>query len=171
MLSTRNRFKYYTMSKKAHTKKRVVAVSGGFDPLHIGHIRLLNEAQKLGDELIVILNNDNWLLDKKGFTFMSEADRKEILESLAAVDEVIVTGHASGDKDRSVCRELLKLHPDIFANGGDRTLEDAQKKNSPLNPEVALCEELGIKTVFNVGKGGKVRSSSELVAHFRKNQK
>lgn len=153
------------------SKKIVVAVSGGWDPIHIGHVRLFNEAKKLGDRLVVILNNDNWLLAKKGFTFMSEQDRKEILESLSAVDEVMLTSHAKDDPDRSVCRELLRLRPDIFANGGDRTPEDSRKKTSPLNPEIVLCKELGIKTVFGVGKGGKVRSSSDLVARFKKGDK
>lgn len=148
-------------------RETVVAVSGGFDPLHIGHARLLNEAKKLGDKLVVILNNDNWLMAKKRFAFMPEADRKEILESLAAVDAVMLTSHAKNDPDRSVCRELRKLRPDIFANGGDRDKTDAAQEDSSLNPEVALCKELGIRPVFNVGKGGKVRSSSELVARFR----
>ncbi len=154
---------------KSNTKKQtIVAVSGGFDPLHVGHIRLINEARRLGDKLVVILNNDNWLLTKKGFTFMSEDDRKEILESLASVGEVVFTEHTERDPDRSICRELRKLHPDIFANGGDRTPEDAQNKDSSLNPEAELCTTLGIKTVWNVGKGGKIRSSSELVARFKK---
>lgn len=160
------------MEKATKRKKKVVvAVSGGWDPIHIGHVRLFNEAKKLGDRLVVILNNDNWLLAKKGFTFMSEQDRKEILESLSAVDEVMLTSHTKDDPDRSVCRELCHLRPDIFANGGDRTSLDSRKKTSTLNPEVALCEELGIKTVFGVGKGGKVRSSSELVARFKKGEK
>lgn len=102
---------------------------------------------------------------------MSERDRKEILRSLAAVDTVVLTKHKKNDQDLSVCRELLKLHPDIFANGGDRTPADARKATSSLNPEVDICEKLGIKTVFNVGKGGKMRSSTKLVAHFRKGQK
>ncbi len=148
----------------------MVAVSGGWDPLHVGHIRLINEAKKLGERLVVILNNDNWLLTKKGFTFMSEDDRKEILESLASVDEVVLTEHIKDDPDRSICRELRKIHPDIFANGGDRTPEDAQNKDSSLNPEAELCRELGIETVWNVGKGGKIRSSTELVARFKKGE-
>lgn len=147
-------------------KKTIVAVSGGWDPIHVGHVRLFNAAKKLGDKLIVILNNDNWLIAKKGFVFMEEEDRKEILESLSAVDEVVLTSHKKNDSDRSVCRELRKLRPHIFANGGDRTIIDARKKTSSLNPEVSLCEELGIKTVFNVGRGGKMRSSTELVARF-----
>lgn len=156
---------------KTKKKKTIVAVSGGWDPLHIGHVRLLNEAKKLGDKLVVILNNDNWLTKKKGFVFMSEQDRKEILESLSAVDEVVLTVHTENDADRSVCRELRKLKPDIFANGGDRTPADAKKTTSSLNPEADLCEELGIKMIYNVGKGGKVRSSTELVARFRENGK
>lgn len=157
------------MKRKTEKKRReiVVAVSGGFDPVHIGHVRLMNEAKKLGKKLVVILNNDNWLLAKKGFVFMNERERKEILESFAAVDRVIVTRHKRNDPDRSICRELRKLHPDIFANGGDRDKADAQNKHSSLNPEAVLCERLGIKTVFSVGKGGKVRSSSELVTRFR----
>ena len=152
-------------------KEKIVAVSGGFDPLHIGHIRLLNEAKKLGDHLVVILNNDHWLHAKKGFVFMPEKDRKEILESLVAVDAVQITSHVKNDPDRSVCRELLRLRPHIFANGGDRDREDAGRKSSSLNAEVILCERLGITTVFNVGKGGKVRSSSKLVARFRRGEK
>jgi D-beta-D-heptose 7-phosphate kinase/D-beta-D-heptose 1-phosphate adenosyltransferase len=80
---------------------------------------------------------------------------------------VIITAHASDDPDRSVCRELRKLRPDVFANGGDRTVSDSKKASSSLNPEAILCETFGIKTVFNVGKGGKVRSSSDLVGQFR----
>lgn len=156
---------------KQKKRKTVVVVSGGFDPLHVGHVRLFNAAKKLGDRLVVILNNDNWLFAKKGFVFMKEQDRKEILESLSAVDEVVLTSHKRNDADRSVCRELRMIHPDIFANGGDRTPKDARKRTSSLNPEVALCEELGIKTVFNVGRGGKMRSSTELVSRFKRGRK
>jgi len=156
-------------------KKTIVAVSGGFDPLHIGHVRLLNEAKKLGDKLVVILNNDNWLITKKGFVFMEEQDRKEILESLSAVDKVILTAHKKNDPDssvrRSVCRELESLRPNIFAKGGDRTPEDARKSTSSLNPEADLCTALGIRLIFNVGRGGKIRSSSELVKRFQDNKK
>jgi len=70
-------------------KKKVVAVSGGFDPLHIGHIRLFQEAKKLGDELVVILNNDHWLRKKKGSEFMIEEERKEIIEALACVEKLL----------------------------------------------------------------------------------
>ncbi|MFI5260590.1 MAG: adenylyltransferase/cytidyltransferase family protein [Candidatus Paceibacteria bacterium] len=138
-------------------KPVVVAVSGGFDPIHIGHIRMFQEAKALGDELVVILNNDNWLHDKKGFPFMAETERKEIIESIKGVDRVVLTDHTIGDPDRSVCRALQDIKPDIFANGGDRKPDDV-----PV-PEVGVCEELAIKMVYNVGTGGKVQSSSWLI--------
>lgn len=143
-------------------KSVVVAVSGGFDPIHIGHVRMFEAARALGDKLVVILNNDHWLKRKKGFAFMSEKERGEILKGLRAVDEVIITDHGPDDADRSVCRALSALRPDIFANGGDRHPE-----GDPI-PEVALCEELGIELVYNVGHGGKVQSSSWLTDAARK---
>ncbi|OGI76135.1 hypothetical protein A3C67_01680 [Candidatus Nomurabacteria bacterium RIFCSPHIGHO2_02_FULL_42_19] len=149
------------MKKKQNSKKnKVVAVSGGFDPVHIGHIRLFEEARGFGDELVVILNNDNWLRLKKGFAFMSEDDRKEIIESFKFVDHVLITTHEQNTKDISVCRELELIRPDIFANGGDRQHDNI--------PEYLLCKRLGIEMVFNVGQGGKIRSSSELVKKAKK---
>lgn len=149
------------MSEKKQTKKPVVvAVSGGFDPLHIGHIRLFREAKKLGDKLVVILNNDNWLRKKKEHIFMPEKERKELIEAIAVVDKVILTKHPKNPKDMSVCRELKEIKPDIFANGGDRT-----KKNIP---EVPVCRKIGCKMVFNVGKGGKIQSSSWLLENYVK---
>lgn len=132
-----------------------VAVSGGFDPVHNGHIRMFKEAKKLGDKLIVILNNDNWLEAKKGFVFMPEDVRTEILLELRCVDEVYLTKHLKNDVDKSVCKALAEIKPDIFANGGDRFAYNV--------PERELCEKLGIQMVFNVG-GGKIASSSELVS-------
>jgi len=113
--------------------------------------------------LVVILNNDNWLLQKKGYVFMSEQDRKEILESLEVVDRVMITSHPKDPADMSVTAALRKIKPDIFANGGDRTKTDANNKASSLNPEQLLCRELGIRMEFNVGRGGKIQSSSELI--------
>ncbi len=138
---------------------RLVMVSGGFDPVHIGHVRMFEEAKKLGDELVVVINNDNWLTYKKGFAFMTQDDRKEIIESFRPVDRVILTAHSPDTNDISVCQEIRMIRPDIFANGGDRKSDNI--------PEYALCEELGIEMVFNVGHGGKIRSSSELVQKQR----
>ncbi len=127
------------------------------DPLHIGHLALFKEARKLGDKLIVILNNDNWLRAKKGRIFMSEKDRKKIIEELVCVDEVIISRHPRTPKDMSVSVELAKVKPHIFANGGDRT-----SKNTP---EKKICRDLNIKMVYNVG-GKKARSSSELLERY-----
>ena len=147
--------------------KKTVAISGGFDPIHIGHIELMKEAKDLGDKLVVIVNNDNWLTQKKGFVFMNEKERKAIIEAVRYVDEVVVTSHPKNPTDMSVCEELKKIHPDIFANGGDRDKKDADNSNSSLNPEQALCQKLGIELVFNVGKSGKIQSSSELVKKIK----
>ena len=142
----------------------VVMVSGGFDPIHIGHIRLFQGAKKLGDKLVVVINNDNWLRKKKGKEFMLAKERKEIIEALVGVDEVFISSHKKNTNDMSVCKEILKIKPDIFANGGDRFAKNI--------PEFKLCNDLGIKMVFNVGKGGKVRSSSELLKEYvRENSK
>jgi len=155
------------VNNKAKKKlvKKVVAVSGGFDPVHIGHINLFREAKKLGDELVVILNNDNWFGIKGRHLFMPERDRKKIIESLRYVDRVIISKHKASSKvfDRnsveySICRELAMLKPDIFANGGDRFADDV--------PEVQLCKDLNIKTVFKVGRDGKSRSSSWLLNDY-----
>ena len=141
-------------------------MSGGFDPLHIGHVRFMEEAKSLGDELVVILNNDNWLKKKKGYVFMSEKERKEVIEALRPVNRVIITSHAKNAKDMSVSKELRKIRPDIFANGGDRNIPDSKKKSSSLNPEVELCRRLGIRMAWNVGKGGKIQSSSWLLRKY-----
>lgn len=138
------------------TKETVVAISGGFDPIHIGHIRLIQKAKKLGDKLVVILNNDNWLRKKKGYVFMPQYERKEIIKAIAEVDDVVVTAHPKNSTDKSVCKELRKIKPHIFANGGDRMKDNV--------PEVAVCRAIGCKMVFRVGK--KIQSSSWLLKEF-----
>lgn len=91
---------------------------------------------------------------------MNQKERKELIESIGCVDEVVLTSHAKGTKDMSVCGTLKKVKPDIFANGGDRKFDNI--------PEVPVCEKLGCKMVFNVGKGGKVQSSSWLLTDYLK---
>ena len=135
-----------------------IAISGGFDPIHKGHVRLMRDARLLGDKLVVILNNDNWLTTKKGRPFMSQDERKEILLSIVHVNDVVITNHKPNDSNVSVCDELKQLKPDIFANGGDRKAENI--------PEYDLCEEFGIEMKFNVG-GEKIQSSSKLVKNAR----
>ena len=149
-------------------KKVVVAVSGGFDPIHVGHVRMFQEAKKLGDELVVILNNDHWLQAKKIDIFMPVRERKELIEALAPVDRVIITGHKKNPSDMSVSHELRALRPDIFANGGDRDERNAANPKSSLYKDIDTCKELNINMVFNLGKGGKVQSSSWLLSDYVK---
>lgn len=134
--------------------KKIVLVSGGFDPIHPGHIKMILEAKKLGDELVAVVNNDNWLMKKKGYCFMNEKERQEVVGAIKGVDKVVLTKHPKDPEDMSICNELKEIKPDIFANGGDR------KSNNI--PEYSLCNDLGIKMVFNVG-GEKEQSSSDLV--------
>ncbi|MFH1078579.1 MAG: adenylyltransferase/cytidyltransferase family protein [Patescibacteria group bacterium] len=141
------------------TEPIIVAVSGGFDPVHVGHVRMIREAAALGDELVVILNNDHWLRNKKGHVFMNERERKEVIEAIRGVSRVVLTSHGSACEDTSVCADLRAVRPHIFANGGDR---------KPGNvPEDAVCEELGIQMAYGIGHGGKVQSSSWLTAEDR----
>lgn len=135
---------------------RVVAVSGGFDPLHAGHIALLAEASRLGDWLVVILNSDRWLIEKKGICFMDFAHRRQILQSIRYVDEVL--GQVDGDD--SVCQTLEAICPHYFVNGGDRTSKEI--------PEAATCRKLGIDMIDNIG-GKKTYSSSALLARYADN--
>ncbi|UYM17210.1 adenylyltransferase/cytidyltransferase family protein [Endozoicomonas euniceicola] len=133
----------------ATDKKKVICVSGGFDPVHIGHLRMFQAAGQYG-QVVVIVNSDDWLLRKKGYVFMPLAERCELLEGFSCVDRTILVD----DADNSVCEALARLKPDYFANGGDR--------KSDNTPEVELCQRLGIELLWNVG-GGKAQSSSELV--------
>ena len=134
---------------KARTPYDTVVVSGGFDPVHIGHVRMILAARQYGD-VIVVANSDSWLFRKKGFVFMPWDQRKEILEALKGVVRV----EWVDDRDETVCEALRRLKPTYFANGGDR------KSNNV--PEVQVCEELGIEMIWNVG-GDKIESSSDLV--------
>ena len=126
----------------------VVAVSGYFDPIHVGHLELLKLARQLGDKLVVIVNNDKQAILKKGKSFMNENDRMEIISALQSVDEVFL----SIDNDKNVCKSLEFLKPDIFANGGDRSLSEI--------PETAVMKKYSIKIVDGVGE--KIRSSSKI---------
>lgn len=126
-----------------------VAISGGFDPIHGGHIDLIEDASIHGD-VVVILNSDAWLKRKKGYAFMSWDHRARILNALECVHNVI----SVNDDDGTVCEALRHLRPDYFANGGDRTCENT--------PELKLCADVGIKPLFGIG-GDKTSSSSDLV--------
>lgn len=127
---------------------RRICVSGGFDPLHGGHLAMFEDAAKLG-ELTVILNSDAWLLRKKGFIFLPWKERAALIAQLRPVAQVVPVD----DADNTVCEALARLKPDLFANGGDRKNDNT--------PEVKLCSQLGIEMVWDVG-GGKCNSSSDI---------
>ena len=127
---------------------KVVATSGYFDPLHVGHLECLEMAKELGDRLIVIVNSDLQAKLKKGESFMKEEDRMKIVSALKCVDHVFL----SIDKDKSQCESLRHINPDIFAKGGDRTSGEI--------PESKVCRELGIEIIDGLGE--KIRSSSDL---------
>ena len=131
-----------------------VAVSGYFDPLHVGHLELFENARQLGNYLIVIVNTDEQARQKKGYVFMSCEDRMRIVSALKGVDEVV----KSIDTDRTICKTLEMVKPDIFANGGDR-------QNNEI-PEARVCRQYGIEIID--GLGAKIRSSSDLVARSKK---
>jgi len=128
---------------------KTIMLSGGFDPIHIGHVRMIVAAASLG-RVIIVANSDDWLMRKKGYIFMPWEERAEILRALTGVSEVVKVD----DLDGTVCDALARVKPDIFGNGGDR--------NNKNTPEKSLCKQRGIKMAWGLG-GDKVQSSSELV--------
>ena len=129
--------------------EKVIAVSGGFDPIHVGHLRMMKEAAQHG-RLVVIINSDEWLRRKKGYVFMPWQERAEIIGAYDFVSEVVM----AKDQDRTVVASLKEIRPDIFANGGDR--------ENVNTPEAQFCKENGIEMMWGVG-GGKIQSSSSMV--------
>jgi len=131
-----------------------ILVSGGFDPPHIGHVRMFQEAAQWG-KVIVAINSDEWLMRKKGYVFMPWEQRAEIIQEFASVE--IVSNF--DDSDDTACAAIQKFRPDAFANGGDR-----KKENTP---EMELCDDLGIQMLWGIGGKDKPQSSSWLVDNLR----
>lgn len=131
--------------------RKTIVISGGFDPIHPGHIAMIEAAAEYG-EVHIIANSDDWLVRKKGFYFQPWVDRKKILE--------VYTPHIHNvdDSDGTVCAALREICPTYFGNGGDRGKENT--------PELDVCEELGIEPIFGLG-GGKYSSSSHIYARNR----
>ena len=136
-------------------------VSGGFDPLHEGHISLIKSSREESDGVIVLLNSDAWLCRKKGKNSMSYETRKVICENLKGVEAVI--GFDDGDNTASDgIRRVREAYPEaelVFANGGDRTRENI--------PETAVCQQYDVKLAFGVGGADKANSSSWLLRDWR----
>jgi D-beta-D-heptose 7-phosphate kinase/D-beta-D-heptose 1-phosphate adenosyltransferase len=139
------------------SNKLYYIVSGGFDPLHEGHIALIGAAAKRGDGVILLLNSDGWLTRKKGRYFMNAKTRKAVCESLKGVIDVI----EFDDADNTACdgiRLARQKYPDaalVFANGGDRAKENT--------PEDGACREHNVVMEFGVGGENKTNSSSRIL--------
>jgi len=138
----------------------IILVSGGFDPIHSGHIKLINEANKYGD-VVVLLNSDQWLRNKKGKEFLPFAERKIIMQNLKGVLDVI----EFDDSDRT-CVDGIKKAKSIykdsiikFANGGDR--------NNDTTPEKDFCDNNDIQTLFGIGGDNKSNSSSWILKKWK----
>lgn len=148
--------------KKQKSAQTIVIASGYFNPIHSGHISYLEEARKLGDKLLVIINNDLQVKLKGSKKFLDQKERNIIVKSLKAVDFTII----SSSKDASVSsdfRTIRKMFPNetlLFVKGGDRG-----KKTLPIN-EIKECEKAKIKMVFNVGCA-KVQSSSRILSRVK----
>lgn len=142
-------------------KKIIVAVSGYFNPLHVGHLEMMEKAKKLGDKLVVIINNDKQVALKGRVPFMPEQDRVKIIKALRDVDEVYlcIDDYKLPNGEVPVIKSLAKIKPDIFANGGDR-------KNLSNVPEYDICKKLKIKMVDGLGR--KIRASSVMIAEAAK---
>ena len=134
------------MTQLPQTPYDTVCVFGGFDPVHIGHLRLMQEAAQYG-KLTVIINSDAWLTRKKGYVFMPFEEREEIVRGFACVHDVV----AVDDDNGTVCEALRRLKPTYFANGGDRKSYNV--------PEIRDCKELNITPLWNMG-GYKLRITS-----------
>jgi cytidyltransferase-like protein len=136
---------------------KIVCVSGYFDPIHVGHLEYFKKSKKIGNKLMVIVNNDQQAILKKGKPFMPVDERIKIIEELKCVDIVV----KSIDTNRTVCKtlETVEPKPDFFCNGGDQ--------NNNTIPETEVCLKRGIE--LRDGFGDKIQSSSWLIKGIKKN--
>ena len=138
----------------------IILISGGFDPIHSGHIKLINDANKYGD-VIVLLNSDEWLRNKKGKEFLSFNERKIIMKNIKGVIDVI----EFNDSDKTCiegikkAKSLYKNYIIKFANGGDR--------NDKTTPETEFCDKNDIETLFGIGGNDKSNSSSWILKKWK----
>jgi len=140
--------------------RKIVLVTGGFDPLHSGHIEYFKSSKKLGDLLVVGINSDSWLSRKKGAPFMPEQERNGIVKNLSMVDRTIFFNDRDGSAKEAI-RDLRALYPNdqiIFANGGDRTQENI--------PEMDIKDD-NLVFAFGIGGENKMNSSSWILQEWK----
>ena len=143
---------------KIDWRKSVIILSGGFDPVHKGHMRMFREAANLGHQVIVGLNSDEWLSRKKGKPFMKWEERAEILESCKFINQVLPLDDTD-DTAKDIIVKVSKLYNNedfniYFANGGDRGKGNV--------PELSVCKDFNVTMLWGIG-GGKIQSSSWLI--------
>lgn len=137
----------------------IILVSGGFDPIHSGHIKLINDANKYGD-VVVLLNSDQWLRNKKGKEFLPFSERKIIMQNIKGVLKVIDFNDSDKTCIDGIKKAKLTFNDKIikFANGGDR--------NNNTTPEKIFCDENNIETLFGIGGNDKSNSSSWILKNW-----
>ena len=150
---------------KEKTAHKVVIVTGGFDPIHSGHIEYFKDAKRLGDSLVVGVNSDEWLARKKGQPFLNQEERINIIKNLSMVDSVIKIDDSDGTAKSAIrfCLDNYPLSKIIFANGGDRTDGNIPEMSIPCSKEES--ERLSFK--FGVGGSNKMNSSSKILTEWK----
>ena len=151
--------------KETANTNDIYMTSGGFDPIHIGHLRCIKETAELANDsekypslmrgiVVIVVNDDSFLIRKKGYAFMPLEERMEIIDSIRGVNHVVPWRAPPGDQ--TVVKAIEILSPQYFTKGGDRFDEKTI-------PEWAICKKIKCKIITGVGRGGKIQSSSELV--------
>jgi len=157
-----------TFLSENSNQRPIYMTSGGFDPIHIGHIRCLKGTfQRASNSsihpwqmkglVVVVVNADSFLIRKKGYAFMPLAERMEIVNAIEGVDFVVPW---ETDGDQTVCGAIEILKPSYFTKGGDRF-------DASTIPEWDICQKINCEIITGVGAGGKVQSSSELISRAR----
>ena len=157
-----------TFLSENSNQRPIYMTSGGFDPIHIGHVRCINATVvrarnkdihpwEMTGLVVIVVNADSFLIRKKGYAFMPLEERMEIIDSIEGVDFVVPW---ETDGDQTVCGAIDILKPDYFTKGGDRF-------DASTIPEWNVCQKVGCEIITGVGAGGKVQSSSELIARAR----
>ena len=157
-----------TFFSENSNQRPIYMTSGGFDPIHIGHIRCIKgTVQRARNKdihpwemkglVVVVVNADSFLIRKKGYAFMPLQERMEIIDAIDGVDFVVPWETAG---DQTVCGAIDILKPDYFTKGGDRF-------DASTIPEWSVCQKVNCEIITGVGEGGKVQSSSELIARAR----
>jgi len=151
--------RYGTPGRKNYN--RIVMTSGGFDPLHVGHLECIQASAEVADKgvLVVVVNGDSFLNNKKGYAFMNAESRCKIVSAIKGVDHVLLY---EDPVDMTVCHTIAVIKPKFFTKGGDRD-------SSANVPEFDICKEVGAEVIFRVG-GEKIQSSSELVGNAMKKE-